>query len=116
MFDSTKYIKINLPLTEEEYVAGNGEGVWVEVDRQTKSAFDRDAIGKGFYGILSNDSIYYPGLNRGVVLPFELRGENRPVADFLGFLATRPHLTANGKAAVIQKIAEQQVKNKIDQE
>ena len=24
----TEYIKVNLPLTEQDYLAGNGEGVW----------------------------------------------------------------------------------------
>ena len=28
----TEYIKVNLPLTEQDYLAGNGEGVWVLVD------------------------------------------------------------------------------------
>lgn len=28
----TEYIKVNLPLTEQDYLAGNGEGVWVLVE------------------------------------------------------------------------------------
>ena len=28
----TEYIKVNLPLTEQDYANGNGEGVWVLVD------------------------------------------------------------------------------------
>lgn len=32
----TEHIKVNLPLTEQDYLAGNGEGVWVLVDSETK--------------------------------------------------------------------------------
>lgn len=28
----TEHIMVNLPLTEQDYLAGNGEGVWVLVD------------------------------------------------------------------------------------
>lgn len=102
------YIKVNLPLTEQEYCSGNGEGVWVRVSDETRRAYDADASGGGYSGILSNDSVYYPGLLCGTVIPFELRGEYRPVADFHGFLAGRLHLTPEGKAAFIQKIAQAQ--------
>ena len=105
----SNYIKVNLPLTQQEYCSGNGEGVWVEVDGDTRQAYDTDAIGTGYSGILANDSVYYPGLMCGAVIPFELRGECRPVADFYGFLAERPHLTPEGKAAVIRKIAQAQI-------
>ena len=56
----TEYIKVNLPLTEQDYLAGNGEGVWVLVDRKTKQAHDDDASGGSYVGILDNDSCYYP--------------------------------------------------------
>lgn len=52
----TEHIKINLPLTEQDYLAGNGEGVWVLVDPKTKQAHDTDATGGGYVGILDNDS------------------------------------------------------------
>ena len=42
-----KYIKVNIPLTERDYLSGNGEGVWVEVDEATRLAYDRDATGSG---------------------------------------------------------------------
>ena len=104
----SKYIQVNIPLTEEDYRFGNGEGVWVEVDEETRLAYDRDAIGAGYNGILANDSIYYPGLMCGEVIPFEMRGTNRPVVDYFGFLVGRPRLTPEGKEAVIRKIAEVQ--------
>lgn len=100
-----KYIKVNIPLTEENYLSGNGEGVWVEVDEATREAYDKDATGAGYKGILANDSLYYPGLGCGDVVEFEMRGECRPVVS-LAFLEGRPHLTEAGKDAVIRKIAE----------
>lgn len=102
----TEYIKVNLPLTEKDYAAGNGEGVWVLVDPETKKAHDEDAIGGLYVGILSNDSCYYPGLNCGELLPFEMRGERRPVADFHGFLSKLTKLTPEGKELLIRQIAE----------
>jgi len=80
-------IKVNFPLMAEDYVSGNGEGMWVRVDAETKAAYDADASGGRYIGVLDNDSFYNPGLNHGVLVPFEMRGEYRPVADFHGFLA-----------------------------
>ena len=101
----TEYIKVNLPLTEQDYLAGNGEGVWVLVDPKTKQAHDTDAIGGGYVGILDNDSCYYPGLNAGQLIPFELRGSYRPVANFYSFLSKLPRLTPEGKALLLERIA-----------
>jgi len=102
----TEYIKVNLPLTERDYEAGNGEGVWVLVDQDTKLAHDEDAVSGSYIGILDNDSCYYPGLNAGELLPFEMRGDNRPVADFHGFLSKLAKLTPEGKELLIRQIAE----------
>ena len=65
----TEYIKVNLPLTERDYAAGNGEGVWVLVDPETKKAHDEEATGGLYVGILDNDSCYYPCLNHGELIP-----------------------------------------------
>lgn len=102
----TEHIKVNLPLTEHEYQNGNGEGVWVLVDKETKRALDEDATGKGYIGILDNDSFYYPGLNAGELFPFEMRGEHRPVADYHGFLAKLDHISQEEKAELIRQIVE----------
>ena len=72
-----KYIKVNIPLTERDYLSGNGEGV--------RAISEWDATGSGYKGILANDSIYYPGLMCGEEILFEMRGENRPVVDYYGF-------------------------------
>lgn len=101
----TEYIKVNLPLTEQDYLAGNGEGVWVLVDPKTKQAHDTDATGGGYVGILDNDSCYYPGLNAGQLIPFELRGSYRPVANFYSFLSKLTRLTQEGKALLLERIA-----------
>ena len=85
------YIQCNLPLTEEDYRSGNGEGVWVIVDSETKQAYDQDAEGSGYRGILDNDSYNYPGLCHGEEVEIEMRGENRPVIP-LSFLKGRTRL------------------------
>ncbi len=76
----TEYIKVNFPLTAEDFAAGNGEGMWVLVDQVTKAAHETDVSGGEWVGILDNDSIYFPDLNHGAVVRFEMRGEHRPVA------------------------------------
>ena len=101
-----KYIKVNFPLTAEDFAAGNGEGMWVLVDEETKAAHDADETGGVYTGILDNDSIYYPGLNAGAVVQFELRGENRPVAIFDGFLENLKRLTPAEKEEFIRKLVE----------
>lgn len=102
----TEHIMVNFPLTEEDFAAGNGEGTWVLVDPDTKAAYDADAVGGGYIGLLDNDSFYYPGLNHGELIPFEMRGENRPVADFHGFLSKLTKLTQEGKELLIRQIAD----------
>lgn len=104
----TEHIMVNLPLTEQDYLAGNGEGVWVLVDPQTKKAHNTDAIGKGYFGILDNDSFYYPGLNHGKLLPFEMRGDCRPVADYHSFLSGLTKLTQEGRELLIRQIIKNQ--------
>lgn len=102
----TEHIVVNLPLTEQDYSNGNGEGVWVLVDPGTKKAYDKDVAGGGYIGILDNDSVYYPGLNCGELLPFEMRGDHRPVADFHSFLHGLTKLTPEGKEMLIRQIME----------
>ncbi|RKI66759.1 hypothetical protein D7V91_11700 [bacterium 1xD42-67] len=101
----TEYIKINFPLNETDYLMGNGEGMWLKVDPTTKAAYDADASGGHYVGILDNDSVYFPGLNHGECIPFEMRGVYRPVADFPGLLSKLTRLTPEGKAIIIRAIA-----------
>lgn len=78
----TEHIKVNLPDSKDSYKTGNGEGVWVLVCEQAKAAYDQDAEGFFCFGILDNDSCYWPGLNHGAAIPFEMRGKNRPVVPY----------------------------------
>ncbi len=100
------YIKVNLPRTHEDFVRGNGEGIWVEVDYDTKRAHDNDHTGGLFVGVLANDSLYYPTLSCGTPLPFTMRGCNRPVADFNCFLSKLHAISDEEKDALIQHIME----------
>lgn len=77
-----EYIKVNLPASQEAYRNGNGEGVWVLVEENVKKAYDNDEGGTCYEGVLDNDSVYYPALKHGVTIPFEMRGENRPVTPY----------------------------------
>lgn len=72
-------IKGNLTYTKESYEYSAGEGVWFIVDDETKAAYDADESGGAYEGVLANDSLYYIGLNHGVILPLEMRGNRRPV-------------------------------------
>ena len=80
--ECTEYIKVNSPGSEDSYKTGNGEGVWVLVSEQVKAIYDQDAEGGYYFGILDNDSCYWPGLNHGAAIPFEMRGKNRPVVPY----------------------------------
>ena len=82
------FIKVNFPTSYEAWEAGNGEGMWVKVDEATYEAWERDVVSGIYKGELANDSVYYPGsLKCGDEVMFEMRGENRPVAVWRGFLS-----------------------------
>ena len=85
-------IQINVPTTKEDYVNGNGEGVWVRVDEETAEAYNNDSESRGFVGILDNSCSEYPDLVAGSKILFEMRGKKRPVADF-AFLSTQKRRT-----------------------
>lgn len=76
------YIKVNLPATYGDYMAGYGESVFVIVSANTKKAHDSDETGTSYTGILDNDSYYYIGLNHGAIVPLEMRGDHRPVVPY----------------------------------
>ena len=73
------YIKAMIPPDIGSYNHGCGEGCFFIVDDRTKTAYDLNATGGGFFGILANDSLYYPGLKYGERLPIEMRGSRAPV-------------------------------------
>ena len=75
-------IKVNLSVDQGSYEHSAGEGVWVIVTPEVKEAYDNDEAGTTYTGILDNDSWYYKGLIHGEVIPFEMRGEFRPVVPY----------------------------------
>ncbi len=79
MTDDNKYIKVNIPADEEGFREGFGEGVFVIVDEEVRKLYDEDDKGTICEGILDNDCLYYPELKHGVRIPFEMRGDKRPV-------------------------------------
>ena len=82
MIDDDKYIKVNIPSSEEGFREGFGEGVFVIVDEDVRKLYDEDDEGTICEGILDNDCLYYPELKHGVIIPFEMRGDKRPVVLF----------------------------------
>ena len=78
----TEYIKVNLPPNEEWEKQSGGEGCFVLVTPEVKKAYDEDESGTNYTGILDNDSLYFPGLMHGTIIPFEMRGEKRPIVKF----------------------------------
>ena len=76
------YIKINVPTTEEEYVRGNGEGMWALTDDSGKRAYDEDAESGEYEVIIDNDSFFWEGLEHGQLMPVEMRGVHRPIVPY----------------------------------
>ena len=76
----TDHIRVNLPETHEDEATGNGEGCWALVSHEVKAAYDSNETGGDYFGILDNDSIYYPGIDHGAIILFTLRGTGRAIA------------------------------------
>ena len=64
------------------YEQGAGEGCFFLVDEETMQAYEQDATGGGYIGILDSNSYAYPKFKHGARLPIEMRGSNRPVVPF----------------------------------
>lgn len=77
--ESEKCIQVNLPSTAEDFENGNGEGMFACATEETYQEWDSNGEGIHFVKLL-NDSVYYPGLSWGTIIPVELRGKDRPVA------------------------------------
>ena len=82
MEDGKTCVQVNLPDTAEHYESGNGEGCWADLEGAAREAYEHDACGGRYEAVLRNDSIYYPGLACGTVVPIEMRGANRPVVPY----------------------------------
>lgn len=99
-----KLIKVNLPRDKESYSSGNGEGIWVVVEETVKQAYDENKSDILTCGVLANDSCYYPSLKCGKKIEFELRGENRPVAIWDGFLSDIERASDEELSTLMEKI------------
>lgn len=76
-----KEVKVNLPADRQGYERGNGEGCWAVIKGDAVMAYEGDELGN-YTATLENDSVYYPGLGVGDVVPIEMRGEFRPVVPY----------------------------------
>lgn len=82
-FDESKgtfSFKVNLPSCAEDYLNGNGEGVWCCIHPDLSEDDISNSDGVIFFVKILNDSLYYKDLNFGALIPVESRGNNRPVA------------------------------------
>lgn len=104
-------IKVNLPWDQLEYAKGNGEGIWVAVDKKTHDAYIQDYYGLVCKGRLRNNSIYYKSLVYDSEITFVLRGTDRPVAVWANFLSKIPRITPEEQNEVFAKILENQRKD-----
>lgn len=74
-------ITVNFPGDKEGFDIGHGEGCWMAVPLDAISAYERDAWSGTFEGALIHDVLSW-GIPAGTVVPFEMRGTQRPVASF----------------------------------
>lgn len=102
-----RYIKVNFPLTADAFASGNGEGMWVKVNQFTYDAYQADAVGGIYAGVLDNKSLYYPELDIGDTVWFEMRGDLRPVAIFDGFLSKLKAITPEEKNALLARVCKE---------
>lgn len=97
-------IQVNFPLDIEKFKDGNGEGIWLEVDDKTQNLYTQNFHGGSFVGEMRNDSLYYPALKWGDTVPFEMRGDKRPVVFYKEFLESKDKLSEDEIEATMEKI------------
>ena len=74
--------KVNLPSNKENYLSGNGEGLWCYLSKEDIVKYDNDEKVGDFEAYICNDPEYYNEVNFGDKLVAEFRGKNRPVFKF----------------------------------
>ncbi|MCH7641477.1 hypothetical protein IID22_04745 [Patescibacteria group bacterium] len=81
-------VKANLPDSMESWLSGNGEGMWVMIDADTKRKLDTNGAEGTFLAYLNEPCAYHPALNQEAFdfdkrtarpIEFEFRGPHRPV-------------------------------------
>lgn len=80
--EELSYIKANLPDSPAAEEAGNGEGCFFLVPPEVKAAYDSDEDGTIYEGVIDNESVYFPGILPGDLLPLVMRGKYRPVVPY----------------------------------
>lgn len=71
--------KVNIPSTKEEETNGVGEGMWACTTEESYADWENNKEGTFFVKLL-NDSVYYPPLTYGNIIPVTFRKGKRPVA------------------------------------
>lgn len=75
------YFKVNIPVDEEDFIYGLGEGIWCCSTNEGYSKWaNDDSVGEIIYVKVLNDPIYYGKMQYLDIIPVETRGKNRPVA------------------------------------
>lgn len=78
-----KYFKLNLPNTVDEFISGNGEGIWVyPLADADKTIYDNAIKGETFDCIAMNDCLTYP-IRCGSIIKGRITGsDTRPIIDY----------------------------------
>ena len=71
---------VSLPSTPEDVQNGKGEGIWACTTEEVHQEYDNHGTGLRFVKIVNKQSMYYPNLTFGAVIPVRLNGKDRPVA------------------------------------
>ena len=90
------HIRVNLPATPEDEGTGNGEGCWALVTSEAKAAYDSNETGGEYFGILDNDSIFYPSIDHGAIILLSLRGPDRAIANYAYLCALQAVKSTDG--------------------
>lgn len=82
-YKSENYIKVNLP---DIIDSGEEEILYAVVDDETLSRHNQNEEGYSL-AMLLDDSIHYPGLSYGAIVPIELKKNGPPIVPFSELLA-----------------------------
>lgn len=72
-------LKVFIPATAEAYKKGYGELCYFLVNEDVIAAYDREAKGGKYSGILDEQPLFYPELKPGQELPLKLQGIDNPI-------------------------------------
>lgn len=79
---ANKIFKVNLPSSDENFITGNGEGIWACATNESdyEKATSDNSKGELIIVKILNEPIYYDKLHIFDYVVAETRGENRAVA------------------------------------